>query len=421
MDKLFYDYLQLSEQLLVKTYLPGLQKIINRASTDSWLMKNLKKRSDMVRGTKANILFMPRQDWGWRPVHPGTGVFPSGGKVHLAEMGFRLAMHGAGIQINLEELANLGPDNPEGLIDLMGTKMDPIAEGFPTYLQLMVRTPQSGIVLVASAAESSLGVAVDNYGLPNTVTGQRLKWLEEGMYLQWYRGVRTKVGEPVPITYLDHDNNVVYLAESRAVADNDFAVVTTIDGDEDMFYIGGTGTGNEQEMSPGIYDVLDDDNDFQGIDRSLAVNNWARAVVTNMSGAVPTKATLRKFLRDTKATVATTSPEVLDYLYDQLFASKQQWVNTEEFKYGWRSIKFQNVDIVGVPDGLSDSIDVVDFNEVFIAQKGGIEDPFGKGWYELPKSTKQCRDFCWWGRLVARKVSKSNGRYHNFIISNTIG
>ena len=77
MDKLFYDYLQLSEQLLVKTYLPGLQKIINRASTDSWLMKNLKKRSDMVRGTKANILFMPRQDWGWRTSPGSAGRPPS--------------------------------------------------------------------------------------------------------------------------------------------------------------------------------------------------------------------------------------------------------------------------------------------------------------------------------------------------------
>lgn len=420
MDKLFYDYLQTADELLVKTYLPGLQAIINRPSKDSWLMKNLKKRSDMVRGTRANILFMPRQDWGWRPVHPGTGVFPSGGKVHLAEMGFRLAMHGAGIQVNLEELANLGPDNPEGLINLMATKVDPVIDGFPTYLQLMVRTPQSGIVLVASGAESSLSVAVDNAGLANTITGQRLMWLEEGMYLQWYRGVRTKVGEPVAILYLDHDNDTVYLAESRGVADNDFAVVTTIDGDEDMYYIGG-GTGSEQEMSPGIYDVLDNDNTFQGIDRSLATNHWARAVVKDMSAAVPTKATLRKFFRDCNATVAHTSPKVLDYLYEQLFVSKQQFVNTKDFKYGWGSIKFENTDIVGVPDGLDNSIDVIDFDEVFIAQKGGIEDPFGKGWYELPKSTKQCRDFCWWGRLVAKKVSRKNGRYFNFIITNTIG
>lgn len=420
MDKLFYTYTQIAEELLQKTYLPGLQEVVERAGKDSWLMKNLKRRSDMVRGTRANILFMPRSSWGWRPVHPGTGVFPSGGKVTLAEMGFRLAMHGAGIQLNLEELANLPPNNPEALIPLMNSKMSPIYDGFPTYLQLMVRTPQSGIVLVASGAESSLSVAVDNAGLWNTISGQRLKWLEEGMFLQWYRGVRTKVGEPVEIAYVDHDNDTVYLAESRGVADNDFAVVTTIDGDEDTYYIGG-GTGDEQEMSPGIYDVLSASNTFQGVDRSLATNAWARAVVKDMSGAVPTKATLRKFFRDTRATVATTAPEVVDYLYDQLFVGKQQFVNTMDFKYGWASIKFQNVDIVGVPDGLQNSIDVIDFDEVFIAQKGGIEDPFGKGWYELPKSTKQCRDFCWWGRLVARKVSKKNGRYHNFIITNTIG
>lgn len=421
MDKLFYYWTEIAENLLVKTYLPGLQKVIDRAADDSYLMKNLKRRSDMVRGTQANILFMPRQGWGWRPVHPGTGVFPSGGKVTMGEMGFRLAMHGAGIQLNLEELANLNPDNPESLIPLMETKIQPIYEGFPTYLQLMVRTPQSGIALVASAAESSLAVAVDNSGLWNTVTGQRCLWLEAGMFLQFYRGVRTKVGEPVEISYVDHDGDKVYLKESRGVADNDFAVVTTIDGDEDMYYIGSE-TANQQEMSPGIYDVLDDDNTFQGVDRSVATNFWARAVVKDMGGsAVPTKATLRKFFRDTKATVATTAPEVVDYLYDQLFVGNTRYVDTERYKFGYDSVKFQNVSILGVPDGMRNSIDVINFDEVFIAQKGDIADPFGKGWYELPKSTKQCRDFCWWGRLVAKKVSRRNGRYHGFVISSTIG
>ena len=419
-ERLFYYWTEIAEGLLQKSYLPGLNKVLERASNDSWLLKNLKKRSDMVRGTRAHMLFMPSVGWGWRPVNPASGVFPSGGKTELAEMSYRLAMYGAGIQLNLEELANLSPDNPESLLPLMEVKVQPVFEGFPSFLQAMVRTPESGIILVANANESSLAVGVDNAGLWNTVTGDRCKWIEEGMYLQWYRGVREKVGDPVKVSYVDHDGNKVYLEESRGVLDNDFAVLTTPDGDEDMYYLASEDE-NAQEGSPGIYDVLDDDNTFQGVDRSVATNYWARATVVNRSGGVITKSTLRKFLRDTNAQVVTTAPEVLDYLYEELFEGNRRYVDDQDrFRYGYDSIKFQNTRILGVPDGLKDSLDVVDFDEVFIATKGEITDPHKQGWYPLPRSTVPCRDFAWWGRLVARKVTKRNGRYYGFITSSAI-
>lgn len=419
-DKLFHYWTEIADQLLQKSYLPGLNETLKRASSDSWLLSRLKKRSDCVRGTRAHLLFMPQVGWGWRPVHPSRGVFPSGGKPTLGEMSFRLAMYGAGIQLSLEEIANLSPDNPESLIPLMDTKVQPVFQGFPSFLQVMVRTPQSGIVAVASANESSLAVAVDNAGLWNTASGDRVKWLEEGMFLQWYRGVREKVGGPVEIAYVDHDGNKVYLKESRAVLDNDFAVLTTIDGDEDMYYIAGE-DGSDQEMSPGIYDVLDDDNTFQGVDRSQAANHWARATVVNRSGGVITKSTLRKFFRDTRATEAATAPEVVDYLFDQLFAGNIRYIDDRDrFKFGYDSVKFQNVRILAVPDGLKDSIDVVDFDDVCIATRGSIEDPHQQGWYPLPRSTTRCRDFAFWGRLIARKASRRNGRYHGFIISQAI-
>jgi len=421
MSDLFHYWTQIADGLLLKSYLPGLNQTLKRASTDSWLMRSLKKRSDMVRGTRAFLLFMPQVGWGWRPVHPAHGVFPSGGKPTLGEMSYRLSMYGAGIQINLEEIANLSPGNPEALIPLMDVKVKPVFDGFPSFLQVMCRTPQSGIVLVANAAESNLGVGVDNAGLWNTATGDRCKWLEEGMYLQFYRGVREKVGGPVEIAYVDHDNDKVYLKESRGVADNDFAVLTTIDGDEDMYYIASE-DGNDQELSPGIYDVLDDDNTFQGVDRSLATNHWARATVTNRSGGAITKSTLRKFFRDTKATEAATAPEVVDHLFEQLFAGNIRYVDERDrYKYGYDSVKFHNVRVMAVPDGLKDSIDVVDFDDVCLATKGDIEDPHGEGWYPLRKTTIRCRDFAFWGRLVARRASRRNGRYHNFVISGSIG
>ena len=420
MSELFNYWTQIADELLLKSYLPGLNETLKRATTDSWLVNRLQKRSDMVRGTRAYLLFMPQVGWGWRPVHPAHGVFPSGGKATLGEMSFRLSMYGAGIQLDLQEVANLSKDNPEALVPLMDMKVKPVFDGFPSFLQTMVRTPQSGIVLVADAAESSLGVSVDNAGLWNTASGDRLKWLEEGMYLQFYRGVREKVGAPVEVSYVDHDNNKVYLKESRGVANNDFAVLTTIDGDEDMYYIAGTDA-NDQEASPGIYDVLDDDNTFQGVDRSQAANHWARATVVNRAGAVITKATLRKFFRDTKATEAATAPEVVDYLYDQLFSGNVRHVDEQDrFRFGYDSIKFQNTRILAVPDGLKDSIDVVDFEDVMIATKGRIEDPHGQGWYPLPKSPVRARDFAFWGRLVARKASRKNGRYYGFVISGSI-
>lgn len=416
-EDLFYYWTEIAEGLLQKTYLPHLQKTLERASKGSYLLANLKKRSDMVRGTRAYLLFMPQVGWGWRPVHPARGMFPSGGKARLAEMDYRLAMYGAGVQLNLEELANLDKDNPEALINLMAVKMAPVIEGFPSFLQVMVRTPQSGVLMVASANESSLGVAVDNAGLANTAAGDRLKWVEEGMFVQWYRGVREKVGAPVEIVYVDRNNDTVYLDRSRGVQDNDFAVLASPDGDEDMYWIAGEDA-NEQEASPGIYDVIGDSNTFQGVDRSQAVNHWARSVVVNRNGGVITKATLRKFLRDTGATVAHTAPEVLDYFYEQLFEEHRRYIDDKDrFSYNYDSIKFQNCRILGVPDGLKNSIDVVDFDDVFIATKGEIADPHGRGWQPLVKSTVRVRDFAWWGRLCARRGGKRNGRYHSFVIS----
>jgi hypothetical protein len=418
---LFYTYTQAADELLRDVYIPGLKDIREGSLADHYLMKNLKTTSEGVHGTRLRMKFRVNRGIGWRPVHPRTGTFPSGGKTTLGEQEFRLAMYGAGIQLSLEELENLD-GNPDSFVSLMDEKLQPVFEGWPYFKQACLRSPQSGILLVADQAESSLAVRVDNAGLWNTVSQERTRWITEGMYLQWYRGTSTKVGSPVMVTYVDHDSNLVYLAESRGVADNDFAVMTTIDGREDGYWREGADPDAVQPACNGIYNVLAESGTFQGVDRDTATNYWARARCTDMSAAVMSKTTLRKWLREfgTKRTPVTTSVEVLDYLFTQLFATNERFMNTKEFKEGYESVSFDGVPILAVPDGLSNSIDRVDFDEVQWVEKEGIHDPHGQGWYPLPKGVVRARDFCAWANLFA-KSCRTSGRYHNFVINTTMG
>lgn len=420
-QELFYTYTQTADALLKDVYLPGLKDVREGTIQDAWMMKNLKTTSEGIHGTRVRMKFRTNRGIGWRPVHPRTGTFPSGGKTTLGAMEFRLAMYGAGIQLSLEELANLD-GNPDSFVDLMDEKLQPVFEGWPYFKQALVRSPQSGVLLQASAAESSLAVAVDNAGLWNTVTRERTKFVTEGMYLQWYRGVNTKVGTPVEVTFVDHDNNTVYLAESRGVADNDFACMTTIDGREDTLWIDGADDDAIQPPCNGIYNVLGTSGTFQGVDRDAATNYWARAWNYDNSAAEISKTNLRKWLRyfSNRTAPVTTSVEVLDYLFAQLFATNERFMNTKEFRFGYESIVFDGTPILAVPDGLSNSIDRIDFNEIMWYEKEGIHDPHGQGWYALPKGTVRARDFATWGGLFASNV-RTSGRFHNFTIAGTMG
>lgn len=418
---LFYTYSAIADDLLKDVYLPGMKDIREGTIDDHYLMKNLRTTSEGIHGTRLRMKFLVNRGIGWRPVHPRTGTFPSGGKTSLGAQEFRLAMYGAGIQLSLEELENL-QGNDDAFVDLMDEKLTPVFEGWPYFKQAMVRSPQSGILLVASANESSLAVAVDNSGLWNTVSRERTKWITEGMYLQWYRGVSTKVGDPVMVTYVDHDNDTVYLEKSRGVLDNDFAVATTVDGREDGYWREGADEDAVQPPCNGIYNVLSESGTFQGVDRDAAANYWARARCTDMSTAVMSKTTLRRWLREfsNRTAACTTAVEVLDYLYAQLFENNERFTNTKAFREGYESIVFDGAPIMAIPDGLSNSIDRIDFGEVMWAEKEGIHDPHGQGWYALPRGVVRARDFAVWGGLFA-KSCRTSGRYHNFTIATSMG
>jgi len=391
-----------AEEVLRKVWRPKIYDVAFPVDQGSYFWRRV-PRDSSVKGLKAYVAFLTRLPWAWRSMTE-QGYTPSGGKFASDSMEVNLGCHAATAMLTLHAIEGTqGDENKLGA--LVVRQMEWLAKTFPYYLKALLWTSSGSYKAIGKAASfDGSTVTLDNAGLWNTLAADRAKLWVPGMVVQWYTGT-AKNGDPCLVTAVDYDLGTVtldYLVGSAlpTILDNDTAVPCDV---------GGLDTPYATEF-PGIFDCIDDDNTFQGVDRSDDANAWARALVQSASGQEFSHDYLMKFFRKLgNPKEAFRHPEILDRYWSHNFVSQRRFMDTRQFVDGYDSILIGQTRLVGDVDCDRDKLVVPDFSEtgLRILDHGAIEPLFGdSSWKQV-----QTRPFIehtevWWGTLAGEDFRK---------------
>ncbi|MBO4511624.1 MAG: hypothetical protein J5746_02550, partial [Victivallales bacterium] len=281
---------------------------------------------------------------------------------------------------------------------------------FPYFLRAVLWSPQGAgkaVGVVASVGGTgNCTITLDNDGLWNTATADRCKLIERGMVLQGYDGTSgEKKGEPVRVMDVDKDlGKFIIYGDATGTAKTTFA-------DGDYFVPSDTGGLDIPGMNdvPGMLDVLDDDNTFQGVNRASAGNRWARAYVKDGSASVYDYDLLSKFFRkcyNPKEAVAHIE-SVASYA-NHHFHDRIRYTPMETFEEDYTRCRVEGTWLYADEDMDRDKIAVIDFDNVTIRTSGEIGplSPEAAGWHWVQGRTYLEYIIGCWFTLAAEDVRK---------------
>lgn len=406
-DSVFTSATQMSNELLKDVWLPGLYDLAFDSEGLSFLSDRIERVSDLVEGMKAKVPFLLRYGWSIRAMGR-QGYFPMGSPPTTQDAEIELGMHAGGLQALYREVLDT-----EGKSSKIGKLTERLMEGFrksvPYYIRSLLWTPSSGIIAVVSNSGCTANVvSLDNDGLWNTEQTDRCKYIQEGMWLQCYTSAGVTRGEPVQVVDVDESAGTFEVDSDPGIVENDFFVITTADGWEDCY--------NADGMI-GLPDVIDDDNTFQGVDRSASGMRELRATLDNTDNAAALSLqNLNTFFRNLRwPKEAVTDPEVVDYIWRNYFRDKERYANMQDLHYGYSAISIGRTKLVATDDGHRDSIVAVDLDNVKIADKGEFTNFLDRGWYQIEKRPIVAYDIVWPAVLYALQTRRM-GRYYGFDI-----
>lgn len=412
----YHQFASTAANLLQDVYISNLINVIFEQERESWLISNLKRDSKMVKGLNAIIPFLTDSGWSFRPITK-QGYFPSGSPATGVKQSLALGFHGGGLQVDLEEIETTKGD--EALIgEIMKFEIDRLMEQFKYYLRLLMWSGEAGVIGVVSAVDGTT-VTLDNDGLTNTSTYDRCKYLVDGMWIHVFNSsdVMLTTDGPRKITSVDVDAGTFTIDTAvTGMADGDQIAITSIDGLEHGFDNHGT---------PGVLDVIDSDNTFQGVDRSATANRKLRALVTaNNSGdaaAIDIDALKAFFHKLYNPATAITDYRVIEAIWKYFFQDRIRFVDSgalrgyiDDYDY----IKIGKTKLVSSEDAHCDKILVPDYNQMVIADHGPMQNFRGRGWYQMEKRPVLTYDLVWISRLIAKDCRRM-GQYYNFDYTTT--
>jgi len=361
-----------SEAMLRHAYLPALYKVTKDQRGKSYLTPRVRRTQEGVQGLKAFLAFQTRAGHGWRPMSR-LGYLPHGSPFAGAQQEITLGMHAAGLQATIEDIYAYAGNNSV-LGDLLKAQMSGLMDSLPLYMRNLLWLPSSGILGVA-ASISGTTVTLDNAGLQHTSVYDLTKYFVRDDWVQTYTSAGVKKGDPVRVVWVDRERATIHLSSDPGIVDNDFFVTSDIVGRETAY----------NQFGPGMFDIIDNDNTFQGVDRSQTANAWARAWVyqgaTPGTGEAPTYDNLSEFFHQMfMPDIAVTSWRVIQAYFKNEFKSNVRFEQAGEFIDGFSSIKIDKTRLIEDDDALSDRIVVPDLANMMIFDKGEVMDMMGQGW-----------------------------------------
>ena len=367
----------------------------------SWFVKRIKRTTRGVKGLKVHIPFQTRNPIVWRGMTE-KGYTPAGSDIQYDRQEFELACCVAAANATYKEVLGCGMDYSK-IVDLVNEKASNLIQTFPYYLRAILWSPQGAnkaVAVVTTLNTYNLTITLDNAGLWNTNQADRCKLIERGMYLQGYDGsTLVKKGDPVCVVDVDKDAGTFTLESSTVTfADNDYFIPSDAGGLDDPKF-----------DCPGVLDVIDDDNTFQGVNRAAANNRWARAQVQDGSSSAFNYTLLSKFFRkcfDPREAIA--HIESIQAYVQQHFASGIRYTPAVTYEQDFTHLKIDNTTVTSDDDVDRDKIIVPDFNAISIREAGPIGPlhPTAAGWKQV--EGRPFMEYCVgkWFTLAATDVRK---------------
>jgi hypothetical protein len=378
---------ELTQHLIPKAYLPTIYELAFKRKR-SWLADRVPRSSENVEGLKVYLTFLTRLPWAWRSMSE-FGYTPTGAKFDSNEQYAQLSCSAASAIVSLTELEATAQGRWK---DIVAKQMSALSRTFPYYVRALLWTSQNSTKALGKAASiDGTLVTLDNEGLWHTATEDRAKLFEKDMYVQVYRS-GVKVGAPVRITGVDRKLGKIQISSDPGVADDDVFVCSDVAGLDQPY----------STLMPGILDVIDDDNTFQGINRDTTGNEDFRAVLKDATGLALDHELLTNFFHDVydPETAFTNWKIVRKYWQDNL-ASNVRYTPGGKFVDGVDGVRVGRTNLMMDDDVDEDKIIVPDFANMRIADRGGVENLFNKGWQQIPGRPFIEYVVVWWALLLA--------------------
>lgn len=385
-DDAIYRYFQeLGDEVIRKAWLPTIYNVAWDPK-GRWFTNRIPRTSKGIKGLKVHIPFQVEDPVVWRGMTE-KGYTPAGADSKYAQQYFELGCAVAACNATFTEIKGCGMDNA-AIKDLVNSKARTLVDTFPYFLKAVLWSPQGAnkaIGVVGSVGGTgNCSITLSNEGLWNTVTEDRAKLFVRGMILQGYNGeTNAKKGEPVRVSDVDYDTGVITIYPDATTS----AAATTFAAG-DYFVPCDNGGLDVPAMSnvPGVLDVLDDDNTFQGVNRAETGNRWARAYVKDGSSATFDYDLLAKFFRklynpkEAIAHIETVASYAKNYIMDRV-----RYNPLETFQEDYTRVRIENTFLYADDDMDRDKIAVVDFANVSVRNSGGIQPlhPAAAGWRHI--------------------------------------
>lgn len=380
--------------LVKDVYLPNLYDVAFEKRRAHPIEERLIHSSDNLVSPDAidvKIDFIKQYGWSWTPMTE-MGYTPAGAVIDDEQMTATMRAHAATAVINYHAMVKTGGDHSK-MGSIIDRAMQSLTETFPYYLRGTLWSRENGVLGQVASVSSSV-ITLDNAGLDHSHANDYAKYFEVDMVVQVLTSAGVKRGNPTRIT-AKTATTITLENIPAGVVDNDVIVMSDLGGLDSVYNV----------SSPGIFDVLDDDNTFQGVDRTTAAGEKFKAVIHDNGGTPRTisKDLMLAFLYDLHdPDVGFTGYKMIENYFDAELASSNRYVNEITFKDGHRGIQVGKTTLLDDPEAHSDKVIVPDFANMQIADKGAFQDLFGLGWQQVDGRPFLQYNVVYWALLLAQ-------------------
>jgi len=376
-DQLFENFSGAFESVVRKPYtdvFPDLMlgemkgPVRQRISRDSRFVQD---------GMKAIITFDTQNSYGVAPM-PRFGSTPSGGTSGGLETNLTLLRWAAATQWELEDLKSANQNN--SLVrNLMTRKLSALPKAWAAFDKVLLLGPESGQI---GECYSRSGTTITLRNSGNTSSGLEYdspkdanRLFSDNMFVQFYTTADVPVGEPVFINYIEYLSPTIGIsAVPTGLPDS-----TSCDGYKIVPCDALGLTNGINLFGPSIYDAINEDNTFQGVDRSSNPRFNAYKQAASGSGEI-NYSQLSTFFRllsgrlgNKPPTQAFTPWEVMDRYFQVAFRGQFMWTNPKTntgYEDGWATIKIDRTTLVQDDEMPMTQIVVPDFPQLTLQQAG---------------------------------------------------
>ncbi len=377
---------ELTDEIIHKDYLPTMYDLSFRRQR-SWLANDIPRSNENVDGLQVFIQYLIEAPWSWRAMSE-FGYTPTGAKYHATEGWANLGCHAANAIVSLHELESTEQGN---WVNILSKNMNWLSRTFPLYLRgLLWSSQNSKHALGKVGSVSGTTITLDGTGMWYSQQSDRAFLFEPNMFIQAYSG-NTKVGDPMKVEEVDKPNGTVTVDKDPGLSAGNLLTFSDIAGMDQPY----------EENMPGVLDVIDDDNVFQGIDRASQGKQF-QAHIEDATGLTLNYELLSDFFyRMYNPGTAHTSREIVKKYWQDNLQGNVQYTPGGMFVDGYEGVRVDGTRLVVDDDVPHHDIIVPDHGSWQIADRGGMENLFNKGWERIPGRPFLSYDVVYWCLLMA--------------------